>query len=251
MIIYNKIIHHISCQINPSQFGSMQNRFTTQQLLKFLSDAFTTHHQLDTIYLDISKDFNTVCHAHLLHKLSSFNISDNLWKIRNDSLYQSTILNCISFQYYQAYLRVASWGNFCSYCTWMTFQMPSTGVKHYFLPDDTKCFKHIKSPVDQQHLHFDLDNLASWSISSHLSFNSSKSTHVSLNNRTPTSYKMTPLPPSIIVKILELLLAVILIGTSIMMQFIGKLTGPSVLCKELSVQLFLHQLKSSYIYIDC
>ena len=55
--------------------------------------------------------------------------------------------------------------------------------------DDTICFKQIKSPIDQQHLQLDLDNLASWSISSYLSFNSSKSTHVSLN-RTPTSYNI-------------------------------------------------------------
>ena len=93
--------------------------------------------------------------------------------------------------------------------------------KALLFADDTKCFKHIKSPVDQQHLQLDLDNLASWSISSHLSFNSSKSTllhHIIL--------EMTPLPPSTIIKILELLSAVILIGTSIMMQFLGKLTGP-------------------------
>ena len=78
-IIYNKLIDHVSCQINPAQFGFMQNRSTTQQLLLFLSNAFTAHHQLDTIYLDISKAFDTICHAHLLQKLSTFNISGNLW----------------------------------------------------------------------------------------------------------------------------------------------------------------------------
>ena len=39
-IIYNKLINHVSCQINPAQFGFMQNRSTTQQLLIFLSNAF-------------------------------------------------------------------------------------------------------------------------------------------------------------------------------------------------------------------
>jgi len=38
--------------------------------------------------------------------------------------------------------------------------------------------------------------------------------------------EMTLLPPPTIIKILELLSAVILTGTSIMMQFLGKLTGP-------------------------
>ena len=78
-IIYNKLINHVSCQINPAQFGFMQNRSTTQQLLIFLSNAFTVHYQMDTIYLDISKAFDTICHAHLLQKLSMYNISGNLW----------------------------------------------------------------------------------------------------------------------------------------------------------------------------
>ena len=59
-IIYNKLIDHVSCQINPAQFGFMQNQSTTQQLLIFLSNVFTVHHQLDTIYLDISKAFDTI-----------------------------------------------------------------------------------------------------------------------------------------------------------------------------------------------
>ena len=37
-IIY-KLINHVSSQINPAQFGFMQNQSTTQQLLTFLSNA--------------------------------------------------------------------------------------------------------------------------------------------------------------------------------------------------------------------
>ena len=153
----------------------MQNHSTTQQLLLFLSDAFTTHHQLDTIYLDISKAFDTVCHAHLLHKLSLLNISGNLWiwfkehltnrshfvSINNTQLYllpvlsgvpQGSILGPLLFILYT--------NDFPDAIHWS---------KTLLFADDTKCFK---SPVDQQHLQLDLDNLASWSISSHLSFNS-------------------------------------------------------------------------------
>ena len=56
--------------------------------------------------------------------------------------------------------------------------------------DDTKCFKHIKSPDDEQSLQNDLHNLASWSVASHLSFNPSKSTHVSFNQNISTSYNI-------------------------------------------------------------
>jgi len=44
-IIHTKIIDHISCQINSAQFGLMKNCFTAQQLLLFLSEAFTSHRQ--------------------------------------------------------------------------------------------------------------------------------------------------------------------------------------------------------------
>ena len=52
---------------------------------------------------------------------------------------------------------------------------------------DTKFFMHIKSAVDQRHLQQGLNNLSSWSTTSRLSFNSSKSTHISIECKTSTS----------------------------------------------------------------
>ena len=66
--------------------------------------------------------------------------------------------------------------------------------KAFLFTDDTKCFKHIESPDDQQLLQQDLDNLSSWSIRSCLSFNFSKSTHISLNFKTLTSYNIRGIP---------------------------------------------------------
>jgi len=44
-IIYNKLIDHIACQINPVEFGFLRNRSTTQQLLFFLSNTFNDCNQ--------------------------------------------------------------------------------------------------------------------------------------------------------------------------------------------------------------
>ena len=49
------MVDHVSCFINRAQFGFMQNRSTTQQLLLFLHNAFSYYHQFDAIYLDSSK----------------------------------------------------------------------------------------------------------------------------------------------------------------------------------------------------
>ena len=56
--------------------------------------------------------------------------------------------------------------------------------------DDIKCFKYIKSPDDEQSLEHDLQNLASWGVKSHLSFNPSKSIQVSFNQKISISYNI-------------------------------------------------------------
>ena len=78
-LIYNKIIHHVNFYIKPVQYGFMSNRFTTQQLLLFLHDLFSSHYQTDAIYIDISKAFDSVSHSRLLAKLTSINITGKLW----------------------------------------------------------------------------------------------------------------------------------------------------------------------------
>ena len=57
--------------------------------------------------------------------------------------------------------------------------------------DDTKCFRHIKTPPGEQLLQLDIYNLFSWSTSSNLHFNSSKSCHLSFNRKFPTSYTIS------------------------------------------------------------
>jgi len=56
-----------------------------------------------------------------------------------------------------------------------------TNSEPLLFADDTKCFRQIRRPPDQQLLQHDLDNLLSWSTSSNLHFNSSKSCHLSYN----------------------------------------------------------------------
>ena len=199
-IIYNKIINHISPQINPGQFGFMQNRSTTQQLLLFLSNAFNTRQQLDTVYLDISKAFDTVCHAKLLNKLSAFNISGNLWLWFKNYLTNRFQFVSINNEY-STLLPVISGVPQGSILGPLLFIMYMNDLpdaihwsKAFLFADDTKCFKQIKSLEDQQHFQHDLDNLSSWCTTSCLSFNSSKSIHISFNCKISTSYNIRDTP---------------------------------------------------------
>ena len=53
LLIYNKVIHHISSSLTPQQFGFLKNRSTVQQLLVLFNVIITSDHQIDVIYLNL------------------------------------------------------------------------------------------------------------------------------------------------------------------------------------------------------
>jgi len=72
-ILYDKLIGHATSGNTPAQFGFIQNHSSL-----LLSDIFTSRHQLDSIYLDITKAFDTIFHSLLLHKLRMLKIGGEL-----------------------------------------------------------------------------------------------------------------------------------------------------------------------------
>lgn len=196
-IIYNKIVNQVSTFINPAQFGFMQGRSTTHQLLLFLHNAFSSHDQFDAVYLDISKAFDSVSHSHLLSKLCNFNISGSVWlwfqAYLSNRLQYVSVNNCSS-----DLLSVESGvpqGSILGPLLFIIFMNDLPNVisdsESLLFADDTKCFRHIRTSPDQQLLQHDLDNLLSWSTSSNLHFNSSKSCHLSFNHKISTSYSIS------------------------------------------------------------
>ena len=81
-LVFNKIYDFVAKFISISQFGFTRNHSSLQQLLfysDFIVSAYDNHEQVDSIYLDIRKGFDTVPHAKLLFKLQDAGIIDNLW----------------------------------------------------------------------------------------------------------------------------------------------------------------------------
>jgi len=193
-IIYDKIIGHITSQINYAQFGFIQNHSTVQQLLSLLSDIYTSRHQLDIIYLDITKAFDSVPHPQLLYKLSTFNIGGELWAwflayLTNRNQFVS-INGCNSYL-----LPVESGvpqGSILGPLLFIIYMNDIPCVvahsKVLLFADDTKCFRHIKELTDMHLLQYDLDCLTSWSTTSLLSFHPSKNIHLSFKSKYTTSY---------------------------------------------------------------
>ena len=75
-IVFDKIYKFISeTSISIHQFGFMSNRSTLKQLIlytEFLYSSLDHHQQVDSIYLDIRKAFDSVPHNKLLVKLYAY-----------------------------------------------------------------------------------------------------------------------------------------------------------------------------------
>ena len=75
------IFHHIMCHfdtlniLNPLQRGFRPNHSCQTQLVDFIEDiqlSMNNHKQVDLLFLDFSKAFDTVSHRQLLNKLHYF-----------------------------------------------------------------------------------------------------------------------------------------------------------------------------------
>ena len=163
----------------------MSNRSTIQQLLIFLHDIFGFKYQTDTIYLDISKAFDSVSHFHLLDKFTSFG---RLW------LWCRAYLNN-RFQYvsvnnqFSQLLPVKSGVSqgirtlcFLLFISMISPMLYFIAKLYSFLMILNVFVSSNQSHSDQQLLQQDLNSLLNWSTKSNLSFKPSKSVHVSYNS---------------------------------------------------------------------
>ena len=79
--VYNLIIDHIKPQIHPLQHGFMSGRSTATQLLIVydeISRNVDNRGQVDVVFLDLAKAFDSVPHRLLLHKLKHYGIHGHL-----------------------------------------------------------------------------------------------------------------------------------------------------------------------------
>ena len=80
-LIYNRLFSYISDNITLCQFGFLQCRPTTQQLILYLAHIYhgtSRGYQTDSIYLDFRKAFDSGLHNKLLYKLRLYGISGKL-----------------------------------------------------------------------------------------------------------------------------------------------------------------------------
>ena len=162
-LVFNKIISHVNTSISPLQFGFTENSSTLQQMLLFIDSIVNHPSQTDVIYLDISKAFDTVSNGILLSKLWHFGISFSLWAWFKNYLsnrYQRVSINN-NLSHTLPVVSGVPQGSILGPVLFLIYMNDITSsTRHSQLliyADDTKCFKHLSSVIDQTYLQEDIN----------------------------------------------------------------------------------------------
>lgn len=194
-LVFDHIIDFISDKvINQSQFGFLRGKSTIQQLLIFLEDitSYTSHNdQVDAVYLDFRKAFDSVPHAELLQKLRRCGITGKLWEWFKE--YLSNRHQCTTIEQQRSgFLPVLSGvpqGSILGPILFILYlnDLPNCVLHSKILSfaDDTKCYKVIQRVEDTNCLQEDLDCICSWSSTWKLKFNLLKFALLHFNSSQP------------------------------------------------------------------
>ena len=165
-IVREAIMKHLNKNnlLSDCQYGFRQNRGCILQLLKVVAEwskDIDKTKQVDCIYLDFKKAFDTVPHKRLLKKLQSFGITGNVLKWIKDFLsgrHQRVVVNG-TFSKWKPVLSCIPQGSVLGPVLFIIFinDLPEV-VKCYckIFADDTKLYKAISCSNDQQMLQLDL-----------------------------------------------------------------------------------------------
>lgn len=201
-IIRQNIVDHLNENglLSDCQFGFRKNRNTILQLLSVLEDwteAIDKDLQVDTVYLDFSKAFDSVPHRRLLKKVESYGISGKIlvWlqSFLSDRL-QRVVLNGHKSNWNSVISGIPQ-GSVLGPILFIIFVNDLPDVVRSIckmFADDCKVYTPLSSRVDQQQLQEDIDNLCQWSKDWLLKFNVQKCKVVSFGRkRVDTDYHMT------------------------------------------------------------
>ena len=182
--IRDNIITHLLDEklLSSKQYGFITGRSTTTQLLYYLDECvkkIATGGNVDAIYLDFSKAFDTVPHRRLLGKLEAYGIHGNTLNWIKGFLFdrtQEVVVNgakSASAPVISGIPQGSVLGPllFVIYINDLLDDITSGGL---MFADDTKVFRQITSREDSLELQSDLTKLEQWSNTWQLHFNAEK-----------------------------------------------------------------------------
>jgi hypothetical protein len=187
--------------IYPHQYGFRQGYSTNLALITYINDitnAIDSRQHALSIFIDLSKAFDTLNHNILLHKLSLYGIRGNLLQLFTD--YLSNRTQCVSYNNFNSEFLPITCGVpqgsilgptlFSLYINDI-YKISSTTKFILFADDTTLTIISNNIPKLILLANLELSKLSAWLISNKLSLNVAKTTYMLFcNNRT----KVTTLP---------------------------------------------------------
>jgi hypothetical protein len=191
-VVFNSLYCHVKSVLSDCQHGFVSGRSVQTNLtayIDYISTAFNNKHQVDSIYLDFSKAFDSIPHALLVHKLSSFGFEGNCLKWINSYLsgrIQRTVVDG-KFSQWTPVLSGVPQGSiigpllFILYVNDLPLCVQSSNTILY--ADDSKIYRVVDSIHDTALLQADLDRIVRWCTEWHLKLNTNKCCVISFTNK--------------------------------------------------------------------
>ena len=191
-LVQNSLLNHTKHVIYDCQHGFQAGRSTATNLICYvdhLSKEINAGNQVDSIYLDFSKAFDSVSHHLLLHKLTYYGIAGtmhNWFESYLSGRCQRVVINGHS----------SPWGHvrsgvpqgsilgpslFVMYINDLVKQIRHSRMSLY--ADDSKLFHTIKSKGSCRQLQCDLNNVVKWCNVWKLKLNLDKCLVISFTNK--------------------------------------------------------------------
>jgi hypothetical protein len=171
--MYKHIYNHVKKYISPTQHGFTDGRSTTTNLLSFwnyVTDSIEEGYQVDAIYTDFSKAFDTVNHVYLVHKLSKLGIHGCILKWCESYLTDRSF-KVVHNGYSSHRLQVSSGvpqGSalgplfFLIFINDLAETLTMHCIPHLFYADDLKIYLKIRDESDCQRLQLALNLVSNW-----------------------------------------------------------------------------------------
>ena len=146
-----------------------------------IGSLLDTNTEIDVLYLDFSKAFDSINHAKLLVKLKLYGISGFLWEWFKD--YLSNRKQCVvvdgTTSSFTSVISGVPQGSLLGPFLFALYvndlpDVTSAGTRTVLFVDDTKCYRTQRSSQNHLMLQYDLNGLISWSYDWDLNFNPSK-----------------------------------------------------------------------------
>ena len=191
--VFNIVFPHIFNRIHHLQHGFVKGRSTSTQLLSVfheISSIMDGAGQVDMLYLDFSKAFDSVSHNLLIHKLQSFGFHSillNWFRGYLSNRMQRVVIDGSNSDWLPVVSGVPQ-GSILGPMLFLCFinDMPSSAHNSTMalFADDSKCFRSINSISDCQLLQTDINSLFDWGMKWDLHYHPSKCQIISMTRRT-------------------------------------------------------------------